>query len=430
MGFWRGTTGDYPHTGDRKCALREAIANVNAAADTTRGDCAAGSGTGDTITFNLTLPATIKLRHRELAIRQDVSIMGPGADLLAIDGHHRTRVFHVTAGSTSISSLTVQNGRDKTPTSRRVGRGGGVVVDSGAALYLADCTLSGNTAISVYLGNGAYGGGINNAGVATLTNCTLSGNSAPNGAGGGINNDGTMTLTNCTLSGNSAPNGAGGGINNDGTMTLIDCTLSGNSAPNGAGGGICNVGIYVGFPGTATLTDCTLSGNSAPNGTGGGIYSFYGTATLTNCTLSGNGAKYGGGIYLSTSFSGFDPLNELLNTIVAVNQPNDCGGDGASRPTSNGHNMDGDGSCFGSRGDDLDSNPQLAPIGNYGGVTQMLALCTGPGVPDSSCTGVSPAINAGDDSVTGSPDNLTTDQRGLPRLSGRHVDIGAYEAQQ
>jgi hypothetical protein len=36
-------------------------------------------------------------------------------------------------------------------------------------------------------------------------------------------------------------------------------------------------------------------------------------------------------------------------------------------------------------------------------------------------------LDAGDDAVTGPPDNLTTDQRSLPRLSGTHVDIGAYE---
>jgi hypothetical protein len=44
--------------------------------------------------------------------------------------------------------------------------------------------------------------------------------------------------------------------------------------------------------------------------------------------------------------------------------------------------------------------------------------------------GASPAIDAGDDAVTGPPLSLTTDQRGLPRLFGAHVDIGAYEAQQ
>jgi hypothetical protein len=41
----------------------------------------------------------------------------------------------------------------------------------------------------------------------------------------------------------------------------------------------------------------------------------------------------------------------------------------------------------------------------------------------------SPAIDAGDDSVLQPPLSLTTDQRGLPRLSGPHVDIGAVEVQ-
>jgi hypothetical protein len=40
--------------------------------------------------------------------------------------------------------------------------------------------------------------------------------------------------------------------------------------------------------------------------------------------------------------------------------------------------------------------------------------------------GGSPAIDAGVDSVTSF---LTTDQRGYPRESGAHVDIGAVEAQ-
>lgn len=38
----------------------------------------------------------------------------------------------------------------------------------------------------------------------------------------------------------------------------------------------------------------------------------------------------------------------------------------------------------------------------------------------------SPALNAGTDAAT---NFLLTDQRGLPRLSGAHVDIGAVEAQ-
>jgi hypothetical protein len=50
-------------------------------------------------------------------------------------------------------------------------------------------------------------------------------------------------------------------------------------------------------------------------------------------------------------------------------------------------------------------------------------------VPAGGCPSASPAIDAGDDTVTGPPDNLTTDQRGLPRKAGLHVDIGAFEVQ-
>ena len=61
-------------------------------------------------------------------------------------------------------------------------------------------------------------------------------------------------------------------------------------------------------------------------------------------------------------------------------------------------------------------NPELAPLGNYGGPTQTMALLT-----------TSPAINAG--SVALVPSGVTTDQRGTgyPRIVNGTVDIGAFE---
>jgi hypothetical protein len=61
---------------------------------------------------------------------------------------------------------------------------------------------------------------------------------------------------------------------------------------------------------------------------------------------------------------------------------------------------------------------------------QTLALCPGTGAADSACTGTSPAIDGGDDAVTGPPDNPAADQRCLPRLSGAPVNIRAYEVQE
>jgi len=349
-------TGDNTTAHDSKCTLREALANVNAADDTTGGDCVAGTGNGDTVVFDLTLPATITLTtSTELAISTDVTISGPTTGALAVDGNSQhTRVFEIMAGTVSLANLTIQNGGGF---GIAAFSGGGIWVDSGAGLTLINCTLSGNS-------------------------------SGSKGVGGGIVNDGTATLTNCTLSGNSAAQ-VGGGIYNAGTATLTNCTLSGNSAPGfGGGGGILNAG-------TATLTNCTLSGNS-----GSGIDSF----------------SSGGGEGIAT----------LTNTIVAnsLNGVN-CGG----TIVDGGHNLSNNDSCFSSPGSQ-NTDPRLAPLANYGGPTETLALCAAVGIPDALCSGPSPAIDAGDPAVCAMAPVNSLDQRGFVRPGTGHTNcsIGAYEA--
>ncbi|MDQ3013694.1 MAG: putative Ig domain-containing protein, partial [Acidobacteriota bacterium] len=99
---------------------------------------------------------------------------------------------------------------------------------------------------------------------------------------------------------------------------------------------------------------------------------------------------------------------------------------GTATVTSLGHNLDSDGmSGFtnGVNGDLIGSSGAplktlLAPLGNYGGPTQTHALLPG-----------SLAINAGDNTVTSAPLNLTTDQRSTARPQQGSVDIGAYESQ-
>jgi len=236
------TAADNRTAGDGQCTLREAIANVNAAADTTGGDCTAGSGAGDTITFSVTLPAIVRLTPAfgELAIAKDVAIVGPGAGSLAIDGRYKTRVFHIAAGSTSMSDLTIRKGRSA---SRDTAKGGGILVDSGATVELTNCTLHGNVVTGHgYDGDGYGGGGLYIDGTATLTNCTLSGNKATGydgglAYGGSIYVAGTATLTRCALDDNKAigyshapGSAAGGGLYIDGSATLTNCTLNRNKA--------------------------------------------------------------------------------------------------------------------------------------------------------------------------------------------------------
>src|SRR6185436_8585387 len=79
------TTADNLTSGDGKCTLREAIANVNAVAETSAGDCAPGSG-GDVITFAIAMPARIRLAHGPLIIQHDLRIVNSTPAMLHVDG--------------------------------------------------------------------------------------------------------------------------------------------------------------------------------------------------------------------------------------------------------------------------------------------------------------------------------------------------------
>jgi hypothetical protein len=171
------------------------------------------------------------------------------------------------------------------------------------------------------------------------------------------------------------------------------------------------------------LTNCTLSGNTA-NGldTAGGIDTSSANTdaetTLTNCTVADNTnlkAAGPGGLFAGRNGTGQATIT-LLNTIVAENSGSQFGKSGASVGpgtfTSLGHNLSSDASGrLAGPGDLQNANPLLAPLGNYGGPTQTLALLPG-----------SPAIDAG--TAAGAP---ATDQRGFGRVGT--VDIGAFESQ-
>ncbi len=194
------------------------------------------SADGDTIDFSVT--GVITLTSGELLVSHSITISGPGAAELAVNGNAASRVFHTGGGiGVAISGLTIRNGVAS-------GDYGGGILNDHATLTLTDCMVSGNSAF--------YGGGVSNeadSGGATLilTNTTLSGNSANSGAGiysSGVSGTANVGVTNSTLSGNSAS--YGGGIYNYGysgtaTLTVINSTLSGNSATQSyAGGGIYN----------------------------------------------------------------------------------------------------------------------------------------------------------------------------------------------
>jgi hypothetical protein len=347
--------------------------------------------------------------------------------------------------------------------------GGGI--DNAGTLTISNSTLSGNS--------GTYGGAIFNGGILTVNGCTFSGNTA-SADGGGIINDGTLTVSLNTFNNNSASIVGGGIYNAAGTGTVTNSIFSGNSAGS-EGGGIANGGTLMGGPNnnaTVTINDSTLSGNSASYG---GAIGNGATLTLTNSTLTGNTTSsvgggidnsgvlmvsnstlagnstygWGGGLYFTSASQGdltnvtvaenrcdtlgyvgqggglwADPSSAPLlnNTIVAGNfngpsgtTADDIAGTVNAASASNLIGTGGSGGLTGSHGNKVGvASPDLAPLGNYGGATQTLALLPG-----------SPAIDAGSNAlaVDSSGNPLTTDQRGEPRVVNGKVDIGAVEFQ-
>lgn len=391
----------------------------------------ADAADGDTINFNSSLNGqTITLTSGELLVNKSLIIIGPGANTLAVDANHASRVFHIASGKdVTISGLSITNG-----SAPNYYFGGGVYNDH-ANLTVSNCTISGNSVVggfgggicndlgtltvssTTFSGNsGWYGGGgiavytsdPSGSATVTMTNCTLSDNSAS--YGGAIYNEfGTMTVSNCTVSGNSTTFGAGGiengGATGIGTMTLNNSTVSGNSASNytDTGGGIQNNG-------TLTITSSTISGNSTV-GAGGGIGNNWGaTLTMANSTLSGNSAgRVGGGI--CNDHATLKIGNTILKT--GASGENIVNSDGTV--ISLGYNLSSDngGGYLTAAGDHINTDPRLGPLQDNGGPTFTH-------LPASD----SPAIDAGDPT-------LGMDQRGpgFVRMTNGRIDIGAIEVQ-
>lgn len=385
---------------------------------------------GDKITFATN--GTITLTNGEIPVPANINIFGPGPTNVIISGNAASRAFTIgnAAAQVQISGLTI----DDCAAASTFSGNGGAIYNSGS-LTLSNCVINGCSAMhgaaatssGAAGGLGANGGAIYNSGTLSLIACYLFQNlagtggtgaaatSAVNGgaggsggAAGGIFNSGNLVVSNSTIHANSAGAGGSGGAEFGGNASTAG--LSGNG---GNVGGIYNTG-------TATFTSCTLynnaSGTGATNGIVGGIYNS-GTMTLVAATIAENyGRGLAGGIYNTNVLSARNCLIAGNNGTISP----DCVG----QFTSLGHNLignDGGSSGFvGGTANDIVGtsnapiNPVIAPLANNGGPTPTVALRFG-----------SPAIDAGDDTLL--TIGITTDQRGMPRKFGPHVDIGAYE---
>jgi hypothetical protein len=412
----------------------------------------------DTIVFDpqvFSTAKTIQLTNwGEMPISNGVTITGPAAGLTLDAMHLGNRIFNIFAPGiqVQISNLTLTRGAMFS----------GGAIHNVANLTLTNCTLTNNLSSIVFPNDGvnfqAAGGAINNAGTLTVNNCTFT-NNIGEVAGGAIYNTGSLTVSGSAFTGNAS--GLGGAIHNGdrngfpvgAQLTVSNSTFAANAAAYG--GGILNQNA------PATVTGCTLSeqlaiyqavlgGKNYKLGLvdGGGIYNA-GPMTLGNCTFFRNvgGTGYGSAIYnksqltvinatITNNSAGKGAIwtsndvgaaTTLHNSIVAdnfVSNQNwyvmvpDLAGNNVQATSSN--NLIGNASSAGGLVDGVNGNmvgrtANLGPLQNNGGPTlTCMPLST------------SPALNAGNSSVAAAA-GLTTDQRGLPRVVGAAVDIGAVE---
>src|SRR6266699_2234152 len=222
--------------------LHAATITVTSTADSGAGtlrDALASASDGDTIDFSVT--GTITLTSGQLVVNNSLTISGPGAANLAVNGNAASRIFYISSGKTvTISGLTITNGRKSGIGIESQGAG---ILNDHATLTVSNCTITGNSAAGN--GGGIYNtGGLFGSATLTVNNSTISGNTAP-ASGGGIYNNGSssgsapLTVSNCTISGNSAGSG-GGGIYNyfaalDLTDTILNTGASGANITNNSG---------------------------------------------------------------------------------------------------------------------------------------------------------------------------------------------------
>jgi hypothetical protein len=377
---------------------------------------------GGTITFDMTqVVSPITLTSGELVIDKNVTITGPGADILTVmrsaaGGTADFRIFEITNGTVEMAGLKVSNGS--------FGSGAGIRNDNATSLTLDSMVVDGNHGPASADGSGIYSdGGL------VILNSTISNNTAGSASyGGGIECTANCTalLSNSTVSTNTAGE-QGGGIRNAGVFTIVNSTIAFN-----------------------TLTD-TQAALTRPV-LGGGIYNA-GTLNLQNTIVANNTAETGPDVYGTITTAGHNLIRDGSGATITATTGDQVGTSGAP------------------------VEPLLGTLGSNGGPTQTHLLGLGSRavdaggdvttltqavtdnvqttimVNDASTFPVSYALTIGSEDLlvvsragnqvtvtrgangttaathsAGDAVNPAFDERGFPRKANGTIDIGAVEA--
>jgi hypothetical protein len=362
---------DVSNATDGKTTLREAIA-------------AAGALAGpDTVAFipglsgEIVLTSTLQLGSGGITMNGNLTIEGPGADLLTINRNGgsvhfslqvQSQAYDFTLRGVSLTgssgfSVIKGSGGSTSVTLDGVevyGNGGGASIVYGGALNVLNSTIAFNTGAAVSVGYAS----------AVVTNSTISNNESSGPLAGLSVDFGTINMTSSTVANNRASKDYTG---------VITSTTTG--------------GVFAGNAGSVLMKHSIVADNFA------GAPGVNELRRDINRQATG---YYTGNLIGSYNLIGYDSVtgNGIDNNV----SNNQVGGEGASSAL----------------------NPQLSPLALYGGHTRTRALKAG-----------SPALDKGDPtSVAGSGGVPLYDQRGVgysrvldgDSTAGARIDLGAVEA--
>jgi CSLREA domain-containing protein len=348
---------------DSDCSLREAIT---------------AAASGEVIVFASPLfdsAQTITLADaagfRTLTINKNLTIAGPGANLLTLQRLAASgpfRIFNVAGSGLTVNlqGMTITGGSDS-------GSGGGILNQGANTLFITGCQVAGNVANLTGAGVRNLTGTVNIIGSAIVNNRALAGT----GLGSGVHSSGgSVSITNSTVSGNTnsvtAASYGGGGIwIAGGTANIASSTISDNGSNQNLSAG----GILVSGGATVTVSNSIVAGNRL-NATTPDVAVDNGTFVSLGFNLIGNAG----------SVSGF-------------NQSTDQTGTPSAR-----------------------IDPKLDVLANYGGPTSTQALLPASPALDQ---GKSFGLNTDQRTRTRPVDSPDAP----PAAGGDNADIGAYEAQ-
>ncbi len=335
---------------------------------------------------------------------------------------------------------------------------GGAIEHTGA-LWLSECTFTGNTA-------GDFGGALYSRGSARvlIENSQFQSNSARRGGalelrslsdvvgstfnsnfttassaghGGAIYGEDDLVITDCSFTGNQAAGasasggavyvdsvilsrssfvsnssvGSGGALRvSTGTSRIENCAFHGNEGGNGGA-------AFVSF-GAADFVNCAFGGNAGSSG-GGVRFDNATTSSLVNCSFQGNSATLGGAVNAASS-----TLN-LSNTIIWAN----ADGGVTTIPEAS---IYADPSSSVTYTHCLLENLNPAGTGNLDGTNSANDPDFTAGTNPSAAprTGGNLRLQAGSPAIDkglNSENDTTQELDGLLRIAGTAIDLGAYE---